>query len=71
MTLTDPWRQSPDRSTWVASSHGALLSVTRLSLDSWAPRVQWPSGETAASPNLRTRAAAQRWCERRAGEGNG
>lgn len=66
--LTDAWQQSPDRSTWVASFHGARLVVTRLMLDAWKPVVERPDGDRAHGPVMPTRLKAQRWAERKAGE---
>jgi hypothetical protein len=64
------WTQTGERTTWAASLAGAVLTVTRTGVDSWAPRVEWPGGKRDRGPVCKTRLAGQRWAERRAREGN-
>lgn len=58
------WMQSGDRTTWVASASGAVLTVTRLSVDRWQPVVEWAGGDCDRGPIQPRRKAAQAWCMR-------
>ena len=52
------WRQSEDRSTWVAEAAGLRLAVTRRTDGRWQPAMPGEPG-----PDFATRLEAQRWCE--------
>jgi len=63
----EPWARTSDRAVWRAYKNGLVLTVTRLAGDGWLAMVEG-EGVTERSPApLRTRLAAKRWADSRAG----
>lgn len=60
------WERSPDKSTYVASYEGAVLTASRSVSGRWTARVD-KGADSASSPEVLTRSVAQRWAEHRAG----
>lgn len=58
------WQQTPDRRTWRAARGRVLLTVTKLANGMFRADVE---GMTGRSPEFRTRLAARRWAENKAG----
>jgi hypothetical protein len=60
------WQQTGDRRTWRGQRGRVVLTVTKTSSGAFRADAEGP-GVSEQSPEFRTRLAAQRWCENKAG----
>ena len=64
----EPWARTSDRNVWRAYKGGLVLTVTRVADGSgWTATVESPNTTERSTVPLRTRLAAQSWCDNRAG----